>query len=114
MYGFTIRAFVEVGDLRPKVVFEEVPDLDAAVVGNGGEDRGSVRRPHHVIHLLFQREYLVAHQLFSIVVLSVPYPNCPVVRTSDEDRTVLRVPEWVAPDSVDWSCVSIVGPKVLL
>jgi len=44
----------------------------------------------------------------------MPHTHSPIIRTSDEDWTMVRVPEGVAPNTVDWAHMAVVVEGVSL
>lgn len=72
-------------------------------------------RPDDVVNLSFQWALrdLVADKLF-VVLFHAPYSYGPIVRTGQEDRAVIWVPEWITSNSVNWASVTIESVKVLL
>jgi len=55
----------------------------------------------------------VAHQLV-VTILLVPDSDSPIIGASQEDGAVIRMPEWVAPDTVDGAHVAVVVVGVAL
>jgi hypothetical protein len=94
-----------------KVVFLEIPNFNAPIVGNRGEHRRSVWGPLDVVYLLFVG-HLMANELL-VDLLGLPDSHGPIVRACHEDWALNRVPEWVATNLVDRACVAIVGLIVL-
>ena len=55
----------------------------------------------------------MAHQLV-VTILLVPDSDSPIIGASQEDGAVIRMPEWVAPDTVDGAHVAVVVIGVAL
>ena len=94
-------------------IFLEIPNLDTTIVRDGGEDRGGIGRPADIINLLLQVADLVAEKLAFRVFL-VPDTNSPIIGASDEDWTVIGVPEGITSDTIDWSHMAVVVEGVTL
>ena len=103
---------VEVCDLRVQVVLLQIPNFNATVVGDGGEDRGGVWTPLHVVYLLLVGHFMADELLIQL--LGLPDTDSPIVGAGHENGAVNRVPEGVTSDLVDRACVTIVGLVVLL
>lgn len=99
--------------LRGKRVSLQVPDFDATIVGDRGEDRRGVRRPTDIVDLLLETANLVADQL-AFTVLLMPDTNCPIVGASQEDGAEVGVPEGVTTHAINWAHMAVVVVGIAL
>lgn len=106
-----VWAEVEVGYLRVQVVLFQVPNFNTAIIGNRGKHWGSVGWPPDIIDLLFVGHFMANKLLINL--LSLPNTDCPIVRTSKEDRAFDWMPEWIASNLINGPCMSHISFIVL-
>lgn len=114
--GHTILKLIEVGHHRSQIVCEKIPNFNSSIIGYWGKARWSTWRPIYIIYLTSKRPFswnLMATEFLNFFPC-MPDFNCPVIRATYENWTVLRVPEGIATNPVNGSLMAIVIHQVLI
>lgn len=107
------NVLVEVADHWHERIYLQVPNLDSSIVGDTCEHGRGVGRPINIVDLLLERFNLVAGK-FGCLLLRREHSHRPIIGASEENRTVILVPEGIASDFVDGARVSRERLQILL
>ena len=102
--------FVKVCDERLQWIQLDIPNLNSSIVCDWGKDCRCDWRPGNVIDLSLNLNtiWLLLADELSVIFLWVPYSNCPIIWASEENWTILRMPERITSYPVNWTLMPII------